>query len=65
MIEALRTSILEPHDHLHIKHERALRGSRMRAGNRVWPGHVGVAVMENDVMLERRSLGLRGSEAFQ
>ena len=30
VIEALRTSILEPRDHLHIKHDRALAGRSER-----------------------------------
>jgi len=30
VIEALRTPIMEPHDHLHINHERASRSAALR-----------------------------------
>jgi hypothetical protein len=38
VIEALRTSILVPRDHLHIKQKRAV-GRHYEPTGKTWPGH--------------------------
>jgi hypothetical protein len=53
MIEALRTSILEPHDHLHIKQKSATGVARHRPGERETIGSAATrALTEDSVEME-------------